>query len=491
MAELEHCIKENEKEEEIVKKRVSDSPLITESNHVELDSFSSHHEVGPNLETLVVVVDHSDDLKGGVIIHNAGEAENKPVGPTDIQIIVEEVEAPQVSTGNQPRVVVCSSPLSELSPTSVAQSLSSAACPTLPEQRLLSPKVNSARMTQVEKKTPKGGKTSPSVSAARTSAPDGYNWRKYGQKQVKSPTGSRSYYRCTHSDCSAKKIEFCDHSGQVIEIVYKSQHSHDPPQKTNFSRESKFMPSSEPILENSVPVQPIGVVNDSGPSSSSREPKQEVPCSAGADKKQQNSSNSENGKVILKEGDANELELKRRMKIDDLTCLESPVKPGKKPKLVVHAAADVGISGDGYRWRKYGQKMVKGNPHPRNYYRCTSAGCPVRKHIETARDNSNAAIITYKGVHDHDMPVPKKRHGPPCAPLVTAAAPASMNNLKSTKTDSLQNQKTDSLQNQKTSTRWSVDTEGELTGEALDLGGEKAIESARTLLSIGFEIKPC
>lgn len=40
-------------------------------------------------------------------------------------------------------------------------------------------------------------------------------------------------------------------------------------------------------------------------------------------------------------------------------------KPGKKPKLIVHAAGDVGISGDGYRWRKYGQKMVKGNPQPR------------------------------------------------------------------------------------------------------------------------------
>ncbi|EPS65189.1 hypothetical protein M569_09591, partial [Genlisea aurea] len=85
----------------------------------------------------------------------------------------------------------------------------------------------------------------------------------------------------------------------------------------------------------------------------------------------------------------------------------SLLKPGKKPKFVVHAADDVGISGDGYRWRKYGQKMVKGNPHPRNYYRCTSAGCPVRKHIERALDGTTALVITYKGVHDHGMPVPR------------------------------------------------------------------------------------
>lgn len=96
----------------------------------------------------------------------------------------------------------------------------------------------------------------------------------------------------------------------------------------------------------------------------------------------------------------------------------------------------------------------------RNYYRCTSAGCPVRKHIETAVDNTSAVIITYKGVHDHDMPVPKKRHGPPSAPLVAAAAPASMNNL--------QLKKTDAVQNQTTSTQWSVRTEGELAGAAMD-----------------------
>jgi len=93
-------------------------------------------------------------------------------------------------------------------------------------------------------------------------------------------------------------------------------------------------------------------------------------------------------------------------------------------------------------------------------------------------DNAKALIITYKGVHDHDMPVPKKRHAPPSASLVAAAAPASM-------------KKTGLIQNQESSAECSEDTEEELTGEALDLGGEKAIESARTLLSIGFEIKPC
>ncbi|XP_057969799.1 probable WRKY transcription factor 32 isoform X2 [Malania oleifera] len=354
----------------------------------------------------------------------------------------------QAQTQNQLQQSGCPTTQSEFSPASVTEPISPAQSPTVPEQQLsLALHINGGCTPEMDRQN----SLEKTISTTHVKMPsaDGYNWRKYGQKQVKSPKGSRSYYKCTYSDCSVKKIECCDDSGGVIEVIYRGQHNHEPPRMINSVRE-KSTQETPPLRE----------------------------------RKRENSNGSD-GSVDIKveEEHVNEPEPKRRAKKSSLEYSGSPLKPGKKPKFVVHAAGDVGISGDGYRWRKYGQKMVKGNPHPRNYYRCTSAGCPVRKHIENAVDNTNAVIITYKGIHDHDMPVPKKRHGPPSAPLVAAAAPASMNNL--------QFKKTEALQNDMTSTQWSVDTEGELTGEALDLGGEKAIESARTLLSIGFEIKPC
>ncbi|CAI5980457.1 unnamed protein product [Closterium sp. NIES-64] len=58
---------------------------------------------------------------------------------------------------------------------------------------------------------------------------------------------------------------------------------------------------------------------------------------------------------------------------------------------------------DGYNWRKYGQKMVKGCLHPRLYFRCTFPGCPVRKTEERADDGEVLERI-YRGLHNHPPP---------------------------------------------------------------------------------------
>ena len=60
-------------------------------------------------------------------------------------------------------------------------------------------------------------------------------------------------------------------------------------------------------------------------------------------------------------------------------------------------------SDDGYKWRKYGQKLVKGNEYPRSYYKCTCVGCNARKWVEQSRARE-IPKIKYDGKHNHEMP---------------------------------------------------------------------------------------
>lgn len=43
-------------------------------------------------------------------------------------------------------------------------------------------------------------------------------------------------------------------------------------------------------------------------------------------------------------------------------------------------------------------------PFGRSYYKCTSAGCNVRKHVERASHDLKSVITTYEGKHNHDVP---------------------------------------------------------------------------------------
>ncbi|KAH0902351.1 hypothetical protein HID58_041854 [Brassica napus] len=65
---------------------------------------------------------------------------------------------------------------------------------------------------------------------------------------------------------------------------------------------------------------------------------------------------------------------------------------------------------DGYNWRKYGQKLVKGSEYPRSYYKCTHPNCEVKKKVERSREGHITEII-YAKTHNHPKPPLNRRSG--------------------------------------------------------------------------------
>ncbi|WOL00333.1 hypothetical protein Cni_G09046 [Canna indica] len=73
-------------------------------------------------------------------------------------------------------------------------------------------------------------------------------------------------------------------------------------------------------------------------------------------------------------------------------------------RIAFRMKSEVETLDDGYKWRKYGKKSVKNSPNPRNYYRCSTEGCSVKKRVERDREDPSYVITTYEGTHNHLSP---------------------------------------------------------------------------------------
>ncbi|KAL0910622.1 hypothetical protein M5K25_021623 [Dendrobium thyrsiflorum] len=346
------------------------------------------------------------------------------------------------------------------------------------QQRLLPAPTEAASSLETEQTPSSGQKSQSAFIVSKTSSDDGYNWRKYGQKQVKSTDRSRSYYRCTNADCFAKKkVERCP-DGQVTEVIYRGQHSHEQPHKTKLSKE-RGHPSSGPFGVTEGLDIPGIVTVESDPStskvdqnSSNDNPEQQLYCSSDCE-----------GDVSNKAGedpdDEPDPEPKRRLSLSTVTNPPPVFRTVKQPKVVTQTEVAGHVS-DGYRWRKYGQKIVRGNPNPRSYYRCTHDGCPVRKHVEKSSYDAKSMVITYEGKHNHDVPSLRFGIDPPATALFIESAPTAPAAETLNQHESI-GDKIPSISNP-------PEIEKQLNGDkVLEFGDEKGLESAQALLSMSCD----
>ncbi|KAK2972293.1 hypothetical protein RJ640_014351 [Escallonia rubra] len=268
-------------------------------------------------------------------------------------------------------------------------------------------------------------------------AEDGYNWRKYGQKHVKGSEFPRSYYKCTHPDCLVKKKVERSHDGQITEIVYKGAHNHHTSQPSllvspflqNEVLDSVDGGSSSVKAEDGAVWRSIQlgckdikvdadwrvdglertsstsiVTETSDPLSTPQEKTKGVLESAGTPELSstlaRHDCDDKDGATqgsISPGGDADDEESEpKRRKLAEINVASRNVR---EPRVVVQIESEMDILDDGYRWRSMGKKL--------SYYKCTSAGCPVRKHVERAADNLKSVITTYEGKHIHEVPATK------------------------------------------------------------------------------------
>ncbi|XP_047164248.1 probable WRKY transcription factor 4 isoform X2 [Vigna umbellata] len=169
---------------------------------------------------------------------------------------------------------------------------------------------------------------------------DGYNWRKYGQKHVKGSDFSRSYYKCTHPNCPVKKKLERSLEGHVTAIIYKGEHNH---QRKTTKGTLTSTENSDKLKEERSSHSVSQMDLESGTSDSEEVGDHETEMDEKNDEPDPKRRNTEG-------------------RLQDPASLHRTVA---EPRIIVQTTSEVDLLDDGYRWRKYGQKVVKGNPYPR------------------------------------------------------------------------------------------------------------------------------
>lgn len=222
-----------------------------------------------------------------------------------------------------------------------------------------------------------------SVSGWTRNAEDGYCWRKYGQKHVKGSEYPRSYYKCNNSSCLVKKKVERSHNGEITEIIYKGVHNHPKPQpRLSLGRQ---VSSSGHLLETGEDWRAYGYERTSSTTFLNGIPDPIAAIGQGKSGYVFGGSveTSELGsKIGIREGggedgathgsaspgdnaDGDESDPKMRKKEIFSGEAYMPSRSSREPRIILQMKSEIDVLEDGYRWRKYGQKVVKGNPNPR------------------------------------------------------------------------------------------------------------------------------
>ncbi|KAJ4913248.1 putative WRKY transcription factor 34 [Raphanus sativus] len=247
-----------------------------------------------------------------------------------------------------------------------------------------------------------------SMASSGAPADDGYNWRKYGQKLVKGSEYPRSYYKCTHPNCEVKKKVERSREGHITEIIYAKNHNHPKPSPNRRSGIGSSGTCNDMQLDGTEQQESFAGTDENVEWTSPVSHSGSMQVQSGTqfgygdaaffNVEGEEERTSHMSLSIGGNGEADESEPKRR-KLE--ACAS---RTTREPKVVVQTTSDIDILEDGYRWRKYGQKVVKGNPNPRSYYKCTANGCIVTKHVERASDDLTSVLTTYIGKHTHEVP---------------------------------------------------------------------------------------